>query len=91
MDQSKLNQEAKKGNVEFVEPPQQQPATPPVDDKMNQFLGLLTEIRQPWLSVSAVPKYIPRTFPDQFQFYDDGTNRRLYVYVNKVWRYVTLT
>lgn len=93
MDQAKLNQEVKSGNVNFIQPPQpqQQPEVLPPDDKMNQFLGLLTTIRQPRQSIATAPTLTPITFPDQIQFYDDGTNRRLYLYVNKVWRYVSLT
>jgi len=92
MDQAKLNQEVKSGNVKFIPPPQpQQQQVLPPDDSMNQFIGMLTSIRQPRLSVATAPTVIPKTFLDQIQFYDDGTNRRLYIYVNKVWRYVTLT
>jgi len=42
-------------------------------------------------SVSTVPTYIPKTFLEQFVLYDDGTNQRLYVYVNGAWKNVTLT
>jgi hypothetical protein len=93
MDQAKLNQEVKSGNVNFIQPPQpqQQPEAELPDDSMKQFLGLLTTIRQPRAYLTSAPTFTPRTFLDQIQFYDDGTNRRLYLYVNKVWRYVTLT
>ena len=42
-------------------------------------------------SVSTVPTYIPKTFLEQFVLYDDGTNQRLYVYVNGAWKNATLT
>lgn len=40
---------------------------------------------------TAVPTYIPKTFTQQFCFYDTAGVRRLYVYVNSSWRFITLT
>lgn len=40
---------------------------------------------------TSAPTYIPKTFREQFVFYDTGGVRRLYVYVNGSWRYSTLT
>jgi hypothetical protein len=94
MNAQALNQEIKSGNVKFIPPQQSQPLPQdlqPPDDTMTQFLGLLTAVRQPRLSIAIPPTVIPKTFLDQIQFYDDGTNCRLYLYVNKVWRYVALT
>ncbi len=42
-------------------------------------------------TISVAPTFTPTKFIDQIQFYDDGTNFRLYLYVNNVWRYVALT
>lgn len=36
-------------------------------------------------SVDTVPTYTPKTFSDQFVFYDDGTSTKLYVYINGSW------
>jgi len=41
--------------------------------------------------VSVVPTRIPKTFFDSIKFYDDATNRRIYVYINGVWRFCALT
>jgi hypothetical protein len=56
MDQAQLDQEVKSGNAQFIQPPQEQPVTPPPDDTMNQFLGLLTSIRQPLQPLTAAPR-----------------------------------
>lgn len=41
-------------------------------------------------SVDSAPSYTPKTFSDQFVFYDDGTNIRLYVYINGNWKYINV-
>lgn len=41
-------------------------------------------------SVSTVPTYTPKSFLEQFKIYDDGTNQRLYVYLDGTWKYVNL-
>ncbi len=92
MDETQLAKEIKNGNVQIIPPPQQQtpvPQTP--DSSLSQFIGLLTALRAPKQYVKTAPSLIPKTFLDQIQFYDDGVNRRLYLYINNTWRYVTLT
>jgi uncharacterized membrane protein YagU involved in acid resistance len=92
MDAKTLNQEIKSGNANFIQPPQPQtPEVLPPDDSMSQFLGFLTTIRQPRSHLTVAPTFTPKTFLDQIQFYDDGSNRRMYFYTNKVWRYIVLT
>jgi hypothetical protein len=86
MDQAQLDQEVKSGNAQFIQPPQEQPVTPPPDDTMNQFLGLLTSIRQPLQPLTAAPSSTPKTFPDQIQFEDDGTIKSLWLYINNAWQ-----
>lgn len=41
--------------------------------------------------VTVAPTYTPKNFFEQTVYYDDGTNRRRYDYINGTWRYVTLT
>lgn len=41
--------------------------------------------------LTSAPTFNPVNFYEQIQFYDDGTNRRIYLYINNTWRYVTLT
>ena len=71
--------------------PAETPPPPPPPDMLPQFLGLLQNLRTPRQHLSAAPTLVPKTMVDQIQFYDDGTNRRLYLYINNTWRYVTLT
>ena len=35
---------------------------------------------------TTIPTYSPKSFQEQFYFYDDGTNRYLYIYINNTWR-----
>jgi hypothetical protein len=44
-------------------------------------------------TVSTAPTYTPTKFSQQLVNYDDGTNKRLYIYdrVNKSWSYITKT
>ena len=41
-------------------------------------------------SISTVPTYTPKSFLKQFVLYDDGVDQRLYVYLDGIWKYVTL-
>lgn len=41
--------------------------------------------------ITSAPTFTPRTFYEAIQFYDDATNRRIYLYINGSWRYVALT
>jgi len=43
------------------------------------------------MHVSVAPTYMPKNAFEQTVFYENGTTRRLYVYINGAWRYVTLT
>lgn len=40
---------------------------------------------------STVPTYTPRNYKEQFVFYDDGSNQRLYIYINNSWKYTALS
>lgn len=52
------------------------------------FLAALRAVKQP---VSTTPTRTPRSLIEQFVIYQNGTTRRLYVYVGNAWRYVALT
>lgn len=64
---------------------------PQITADLAEFIPLLVSLRSPRRHITSVPTFIPRNFGEAIQFYDDGTNRRLYAYVNKAWRYCTLT
>jgi hypothetical protein len=41
--------------------------------------------------VTVAPTHTPKNKNEQFVLFDDGANRRLYLYVNGSWRYSALT
>jgi len=66
-----------------------------LDNNMQQdFSALYTEIKnikKIKQHVTSAPTYTPKTFFDQIVFYDDGSTRRIYFYINSAWYYATLT
>lgn len=54
----------------------------------DSIFQMLRTIRRP---VSTAPTFIPKNFLEMFQIYENGATIRLYVYVNRTWRYVALT
>jgi hypothetical protein len=58
---------------------------------LEEFLPVLYSLRRIRRHLTTVPTNTPKTFADQIQLYDDGTNRRVYFFVNNIWRYITLT
>jgi len=57
----------------------------------SEYQALLQNLRKIKKTISGVPTFTPRSFFDQFQIYVNGSTRRLYVYADGSWRYVTLT
>lgn len=55
------------------------------------YLSFLEAMRVTKKHIDTAPTFTPKNFFEQIQFYDDGVNRRIYVYVNGTWRYVALT
>jgi hypothetical protein len=70
-------------------PQTESPPDLPVD--MGAYLGLLETMIRPKRHLTAAPTFKPKNFAEQIQFYDDATNRRIYLYINGSWRYVALT
>ena len=92
MTQDEFNQKQAAGEVQVIEPQvSQNPPQPSAPNPVEEYLTVLEALRRPRASLTTAPTFIPQTLTDQIQFYDDGVNRRLYLYVNKVWRYVALT
>lgn len=60
-------------------------------DPLRQYEGLLSNLRRIKKPISAVPAFTPRSFYDQFQFYVNGSTKRLYIYMDNTWRYVNFT
>ena len=83
-----LNKEGKiKEEKTFKEPDLSKETKPTIEDFEN-ILELLRQIKR---HRTTAPTNIPRNFLEQIEFYDDGTNIRLYLYVNKGWHYASLT
>lgn len=93
MEQSDFDKLQKEGGVKIV--PQPEPLPPPPSPKSKtleeQFPALLTALRVIKQPVSTVPTYIPKSFLEQIVIYENGATYRLYVYVNRTWRYTALT
>lgn len=58
---------------------------------LEDYVVFLEQLRRFRRHLTAAPTFNPKTLLEQVQFYDDGTNRRLYLYINGTWRYVALT
>lgn len=54
-------------------------------DLLTPFLAILNSLNRPRNYLSAAPTFIPQNLVDQIQFVDDGADKWIYVYINKVW------
>lgn len=101
MKQQTLKSLAKQGKVEEVKEPKKEglpdPSGSTGEDIANavkaveEYLPLIQSLRTVRQPVGTAPTYTPKNWLEMFVFYDDGTNRRLYVWVGTTWRYVALT
>lgn len=95
MIESDFKQQQKKGNVELVKNKatgkSENQQKPQAKINIEDYINILSALKVPKKFLTSAPTFIPKTFAECFQFYDSGGTRRLYVYVNKVWRYVALT
>ena len=57
---------------------------------MEKNLGKLNKLLETASIVNVAPTIVPAT-KTSIAFYDDGSERRLYLYFNGAWRYVVLT
>jgi hypothetical protein len=91
MSPEELQKQMDAGNVKMVAGQQtpDTPKTPP--NPLDEYQSILDTLRRPRKHLTVAPTFTPKSFIDQIQLFDDGVNRRLYLYVNKVWRYVALT
>lgn len=63
----------------------------PEDVDQNQLQVFIQALRMVKRPLTAAPTATPKNFLQQFEVYDTGGVRRLYVYVGATWRYVVLT
>lgn len=90
MTQEELNKSIKDKKVNVLEPEptqQSEPVSLPDDD----FVVILEALRRTKRTVSSAPTITPRNFYDQIQFYNNGTDYRVYFFVGNVWKYISLT
>lgn len=88
-----IQQRIEKGEAKFVEdePGQKDQKQP---DPLQDFLQVLAALRKPKIHLTSAPTFTPKNFLEQIQFYDDeagSPTRRIYIYVNNSWSYITLT
>lgn len=58
---------------------------------IDEFIVVLKAMNSQKRHITTAPTNVPLNFWQQFEFYDSGGTRRLYVYINGTWRYVALT
>ena len=93
-----LEDQLKAGEIEMVDntpPPSevssQNTAEDPTKPTLETYLAILQQLRTQKRHLTSAPTFTPKNFYESIQFYDTGGTRRLYLYVNKTWRYVALT
>ncbi len=91
MTEEEFTQLADQGKVERTDATSQPDSTSPQLPDLGEFLSVLTGLRQMRRHLDTPPTFTPKTFAEQIQFYDDGTEQRMYLYVNKTWMSVALS
>lgn len=77
--------------VDIPDDPTPQPPKELFPFKIEDYIAILNQIRTTKRHIEVAPTATPKTFMDQIQFFDDGVDYRLYIYINGTWRYVALT
>ena len=101
MNQANFNSKKQKGEIEEVKKDDNTAEvisllSQKVGENKNQpdistYLGILEALRTIKKPRSTAPTNIPRTYLDAIQFYVSGSTYRVYFYINKNWKYITLT
>ena len=93
-----IEDQLKDGEIEIVKAPedplknkQGAQVEDPTKPSLEAYIGILQQMRSLKKHLTSAPTFVPKNFYDSIQFYDTGGVLRLYLYVNKVWRYVVLT
>jgi hypothetical protein len=63
----------------------------PAGYELGDFLPLLVQLLSPKQHLTSAPTFTPRDLLEQIQLFDDGVDRRLYLFVNGAWSYCALT
>ena len=77
--------------AQVVQPEQQNTPTGDQPSDTDTYIVFLEALRRMKQHRTTAPTFTPKNFLEQIQFYDDGSARKLYLYINKTWRYVSLT
>lgn len=95
MTEKEFNQQKAAGNIKQLEQPvidttnSEKPN--PLAPDFETYLAVLEAMQRPKRHLSSTPDFIPKNLAEQIQFYDSGSVRRVYFYINGTWRYSTLT
>jgi len=101
MNQATFNNKKTKGEVEEVKKPDNTKEVlnsmqKDINDKknepsLNDYLGILEVLKKVKKHRTTAPTNVPKTYLDAIEFYVSGTTYRVYFYINKNWKYITLT
>lgn len=58
---------------------------------LESLIPLVLQMQQLKQPLTSAPTFTPRNFFEQIQFVENGGIKRVYFYVNKTWRYSSLT
>ena len=67
------------------------PLLPVPQKATDEYAPILEGLRKFRRPLSTAPTAVPKNFTEMIQFYENGSTRRLYIFVNTGWRYVALT
>lgn len=83
----------KKDQIEVIE--QEAPAPDPIPSNpkndISQYTTFLEAMKVTKRHITVAPTNTPKNFFDQIEFFDDGADVNLYIWINGTWRYVALT
>jgi hypothetical protein len=87
MTEQELKQQKAAGNVTPSQP-EEIPKLEKTDSLIPDFemyLAILETLQRPKRHLTAAPSFVPRNFAEQIQISDDGTDKKLHVYINGAW------
>ena len=95
---TELNIGIKEGKIEVIEEQKNDEIvvedTKPTSDtlpfKLEDYIAILQILRSTAKFLTVAPTFTPKSLVESIQFFDDGVDFRLYLYINSTWRYVDL-
>jgi hypothetical protein len=86
MTQDEVNNLIQSDKANILEPVQPTLETPTPTDPLEGLAGVLTALRRPQNHLTEAPTFIPRNALETIQFVDDGSSKKLYLYINNEWQ-----